>query len=179
MAREKMLLDAILKVYAAEPSFAFDTNGHSTSTLGVSTLLSSLSKAAFHLRSPETARDCERCLLALQNWTFASSTSGSESEEHQLAVSLVRSVPTRRRFQVGGVNSRPLLRRDSGRLLHEACRFVGQSLFTSSEDRDHARMIYRLSEQAILSAKAGRLLASVGKAIGQSSRTRNSDLWLS
>lgn len=54
-----------------------------------------------------------------------------------------------------------LLHFNSGRLLHEACRFVGQSLFTSSEDRDHARMIFRLSEQAILTAKAGRLLASV------------------
>lgn len=50
---------------------------------------------------------------------------------------------------------------NSGRLLHEACRFVGQSLFTSREDRDHMRMVYRLSEQAILTAKAGRLLASV------------------
>lgn len=49
----------------------------------------------------------------------------------------------------------------SARLLYEACRFVGQSLFTSSEDKDHSRMIYRLSEQAILSAKAGWLLASV------------------
>lgn len=93
MAREKMLLDAILKVYAAEPAFAFDDTGHITTTLGVSTLLSSLSKAAFHLRSPETARDCERCLLALQNWTFTSPSSEADAEGHQLAVSLVRSVP--------------------------------------------------------------------------------------
>lgn len=90
MAREKMLLDAILKVYAAEPAFAFDGTGQSSMALGVSDLLFHLSKGAFHLRSAETARDCERCLLALQRWAFTLPLHEADAEAHQLAVSLVR-----------------------------------------------------------------------------------------
>jgi hypothetical protein len=90
MAREKMLLDAILKLYAAEPAFAFDGTGTTAGTLGVPDLLFTLSKGAFHLRSPETAKDCERSLLSLQNWIFSLPESTADVEAHQLSVSLIR-----------------------------------------------------------------------------------------
>lgn len=85
-----MLLDAILKLYAAEPAFAFDGTRVTSGTLGVSDLLFTLSKGAFHLRSPETARDCEKALLALQNWIFSRPENAEDVEAHQLSVSLIR-----------------------------------------------------------------------------------------
>lgn len=90
IAREKMLLDAILKVYAAEPAFAFEGTCRSSATLGISDLLLNLSKGAFHLGSEDTARDCERSLLALQNWTFTLPPEEADAEAHRLSVSLVR-----------------------------------------------------------------------------------------
>ncbi|KAJ9120212.1 hypothetical protein QFC22_003112 [Naganishia vaughanmartiniae] len=89
MAREKILLDAILKLYAAEPAFAFDGTGVASGTLGIPEFLVTLSKGAFHLRSPETAKDCERSLLALQNWIFSLPENAADTEAQQLSVSLI------------------------------------------------------------------------------------------